>query len=88
MSPEVILAGRRTNESMGSFLAATIHEEIMHEGSYSSESSAIANSNSDSNPNSNARILVLGLTFKEDIPDLSNCFGGTGISLYGSIQSQ
>lgn len=51
--PEVILAGRRINETMGHFIATSIHEKLQ----------AI-------NPQS--RILVLGLTFKEDIPDLRN----------------
>lgn len=53
--PEVLLAGRRTNENMGPFLASRIHEECSSIGL--------------SNP---AQILVLGVTFKEDIPDLRN----------------
>ncbi len=54
--PEVILAGRRTNESMGGFLASAINKEIKNLGI----------------TNAPAKILVLGLTFKEDIPDLRN----------------
>jgi len=53
--PEVILAGRRTNEGMGSFIVASIHDNLQKIG-----------------VKNNARILILGLTFKEDIPDLRN----------------
>lgn len=53
--PEVILAGRRTNENMGSFIASMIHQQLQ----------AIK-------INPPAKILVLGLTFKENIPDLRN----------------
>lgn len=48
--PEVILAGRRINDGMGSYIADCIHERI--------------------GPKS--RVLVLGLTFKENVPDLRN----------------
>ncbi len=53
--PEVILAGRRTNEEMAHFIAASIHQKLQ-----------------DISHNTKAHILVLGLTFKEDIPDLRN----------------
>lgn len=53
--PEVILAGRRINESMGNAIALSICDEITKTGTTSS-----------------ANILVLGLTFKENIPDLRN----------------
>lgn len=53
---EVILAGRRLNDSMGSFIAAAIHEKLQSKIPYSHS----------------ARILVLGLTFKENVPDLRN----------------
>ncbi|HEY7609245.1 MAG TPA: nucleotide sugar dehydrogenase [Alphaproteobacteria bacterium] len=49
-NPEVILAGRRTNDGMGGYIAERIHEAL---GKRSS-------------------VLVLGLTFKENIPDLRN----------------
>jgi len=52
--PEVILAGRRTNEQMGQHIATEIHQELQKMKV------------------SNAKILVLGVTFKEDIPDLRN----------------
>ncbi len=54
--PEVILSGRRTNENMGNYVANTVHEKL--------QKIKLTPSNS--------RILVLGLTFKEDIPDLRN----------------
>jgi UDP-N-acetyl-D-galactosamine dehydrogenase len=53
--PEIILAGRRTNESMGGFIGQGIHQKLLEMGI-----------------ESDARILILGLTFKEDIPDLRN----------------
>jgi len=48
--PEVILAGRKINDSMGGFVAEQIGARI--------------------GPKS--RVLVLGLTFKENVPDLRN----------------
>lgn len=48
--PEVILAGRRTNDGMGGYIAARIDEAL----------------------GKPSRVLVLGLTFKENIPDLRN----------------
>ena len=49
--PEVILSGRRINESMAGFIAAQINQHLGAKPS---------------------RILVLGLTFKENVPDLRN----------------
>ena len=54
--PEVILAGRRINDGMAGFVAGRI-DDWLRETLAESES---------------ARILVLGLTFKENIPDLRN----------------
>jgi UDP-N-acetyl-D-galactosamine dehydrogenase len=54
--PEIILAGRRLNDSMGAYVVHTLVKMMMKRG--------IATSNS--------RILVLGLTFKENCPDLRN----------------
>ncbi len=54
--PDVILAGRRVNDGMGAFIAAKATKMLAATGM------AI----------SNARVLVLGLTFKEDVPDLRN----------------
>lgn len=54
--PEIILAGRRLNDSMGAYVASRVIKLMMqrsgiHEGS---------------------RVLILGLTFKENCPDLRN----------------
>ena len=54
--PEVILAGRRINDGMAGFMAGRI-DDWLRETLAESES---------------ARILVLGLTFKENVPDLRN----------------
>ena len=48
--PQVILAGRQTNDSMGSWIADQLHERRRTAGT----------------------ALVLGLTFKENVPDLRN----------------
>jgi UDP-N-acetyl-D-glucosamine/UDP-N-acetyl-D-galactosamine dehydrogenase len=54
--PEVILAGRRINDGMGTFFAGRIAGRL----------AALGHDGPD------ARVLVLGLTFKEDVPDLRN----------------
>jgi UDP-N-acetyl-D-glucosamine/UDP-N-acetyl-D-galactosamine dehydrogenase len=48
--PQVILAGRQTNDGMGGWIADALHERRRKAGS----------------------ALVLGLTFKENVPDLRN----------------
>ena len=58
--PEVILAGRRINENMGAFIAQEIHQKLL------------PNHTQEIGTQNTTRILVLGLTFKEDIPDLRN----------------
>ena len=54
--PDVILAGRRTNDGMGPYIASEVIRLMMRKGI---------------NP-VQARILVLGLAFKENCPDLRN----------------
>jgi UDP-N-acetyl-D-galactosamine dehydrogenase len=54
--PQVILAGRRINDGMGKFIAQRAVKEMIHAGH-----SVLGN-----------RVTVLGLTFKEDCPDLRN----------------
>lgn len=54
--PEVILAGRRINDGMGRFVASELVKAMLHR-------SIQVNS---------ARVLVMGLTFKENCPDLRN----------------
>ena len=54
--PQVILAGRRINDGMGKYIAHRTVKEMIHAGHY------IAGST----------VTVLGLTFKENCPDLRN----------------
>ncbi len=54
--PQVILAGRRINDGMGKFIAQRTVKEMIHAGH------SILGST----------VTVLGLTFKEDCPDLRN----------------
>jgi UDP-N-acetyl-D-galactosamine dehydrogenase len=53
-NPQVILAGRQTNDGMGAWIADALHDRRRR-----------AN-------NGAGRALVLGLTFKENVPDLRN----------------
>ncbi len=54
--PEVILAGRRVNDAMGAFVAGEVLRLMARRGVY----------------RPGARVLVLGLSFKENCPDLRN----------------
>lgn len=54
--PEVILAGRRINDNMGKFIAEQTVKQMIQHG----------------HPVKGANVNVLGLTFKEDVPDLRN----------------
>jgi UDP-N-acetyl-D-galactosamine dehydrogenase len=54
--PEVILAGRRINDSMGSHIARKTVQEMIHAG----------------RSIKGARVNILGLTFKENVPDIRN----------------
>ncbi|WP_035276609.1 nucleotide sugar dehydrogenase [Desulforegula conservatrix] len=54
--PQVILAGRRINDSMGKFIAEKTVKRMIAQGINIK----------------NARVTVMGLTFKEDCPDLRN----------------
>jgi UDP-N-acetyl-D-galactosamine dehydrogenase len=54
--PEVILAGRRINDGMGKFVAEQTVKHLVRNGWQVNQ----------------APIIVLGLTFKEDCPDLRN----------------
>ena len=55
-SPEIILAGRRLNDSMASYVVAQLMEQMKKRDIQVQ----------------GARILVMGLTFKENCPDLRN----------------
>jgi UDP-N-acetyl-D-glucosamine/UDP-N-acetyl-D-galactosamine dehydrogenase len=54
--PEIILAGRRINDSMGSFVAAEIVKKMVQKDI----------------PVKGAKALLLGFTFKENCPDIRN----------------
>jgi UDP-N-acetyl-D-glucosamine/UDP-N-acetyl-D-galactosamine dehydrogenase len=54
--PEIILAGRRLNDGMGAYVAGQMVKAMLRRGM------AVRG----------ARVLVLGLTFKENCPDLRN----------------
>lgn len=54
--PQVILAGRRINDSMGKYVAEQTVKRMIAAGQ----------------PVRDANIIVLGMTFKEDCPDLRN----------------
>jgi len=56
LHPEVILAGRRINDSMGAFIAQKTIKLLVERDL----------------PIKGARVGVLGLTFKENVPDLRN----------------
>ena len=54
--PEVILAGRRMNDGMGEYIAKQVLKCMIKKGQFIKES----------------RILVMGITFKENCPDVRN----------------
>ncbi len=54
--PEMILAGRRINDQMGKYIAERTVKMLIREGKQVKDAS----------------VAVLGLTFKEDVPDLRN----------------
>ena len=54
--PDVILAGRRINDSMGKYVAEQTVKQLIKAGSQIK----------------GARVNVLGITFKEDVPDVRN----------------
>ena len=55
-NPEIILSGRRLNDSMGVFVAVETVKMMVKEGI----------------PVKNANVLVLGIAFKENCPDIRN----------------
>lgn len=54
--PQVILAGRRINDNMGSYIASQTIKEMVKAGKVIR----------------GAKVLILGLTFKENVPDIRN----------------
>ena len=55
-NPEIILSGRRINDSMGSFIADQVVKALINNGIIVKK----------------AKILLLGITFKENCPDIRN----------------
>lgn len=66
--PEIILAGRRLNDSMGEFVASDFVKLMLSKGIEIK----------------NAKILMLGITFKENCPDIRNT---KAIDVYKSLKS-
>lgn len=56
LHPEMILSGRRINDDMGQYIAQQTVKQIIHVG----------------HPIKNATVGILGLTFKENCPDVRN----------------
>ncbi|MCP4749003.1 MAG: nucleotide sugar dehydrogenase [Desulfobacteraceae bacterium] len=54
--PEMILAGRRINDGMGKYIAEHTIKMLIHQGKHVK----------------GAKVAVLGITFKENVPDLRN----------------
>lgn len=54
--PEMILAGRRINDNMGQFIVTSLIKEMIKKNM----------------PIQGSKVTVLGLTFKENVPDLRN----------------
>jgi UDP-N-acetyl-D-glucosamine/UDP-N-acetyl-D-galactosamine dehydrogenase len=54
--PQVILAGRRINDGMGAFVAQNTIKRLIHSGVHVA----------------GARVLIIGFTFKENVPDVRN----------------
>ncbi|MEQ9079381.1 MAG: nucleotide sugar dehydrogenase [Sandaracinaceae bacterium] len=54
--PQVILAGRRINDGMGAYVARALIKDLISQG----------------RPIRDARVGIMGLTFKENVPDLRN----------------
>lgn len=72
LHPEVILAGRRTNDTMASFIAKKTVKLLAEAGK----------------PALGAKIAVLGVTFKEDFPDVRNSLVGPlmdDLESYGAV---
>lgn len=54
--PDVILAGRRINDNMGKYIAEQTVKKLIEAGK----------------PVKSSRVLIMGITFKENIPDIRN----------------
>ena len=67
-NPEIILSGRRLNDDMGKYVAGEVIKLMMKR----------------SLPVSNSNVLMLGITFKENCPDIRNT---RAIDVYEELQS-
>ncbi|MCY1540221.1 nucleotide sugar dehydrogenase [compost metagenome] len=67
-NPEIILAGRRLNDSMGIYAASQLVKEMIRRRIHVD----------------GARVLIMGLSFKENCPDLRNT---RVIDIYKELQS-
>lgn len=65
--PEIILAGRRLNDSMGAYVASEVVKLMLKAGK----------------PVKDAKALMLGITFKEDCPDIRNT---RAVDIYNELQ--
>jgi UDP-N-acetyl-D-galactosamine dehydrogenase len=54
--PQIIMAGRRINDAMGRYFARDLIKKLIHKKIGIKD----------------AKVLVLGITFKEDVPDIRN----------------
>jgi UDP-N-acetyl-D-glucosamine/UDP-N-acetyl-D-galactosamine dehydrogenase len=54
--PQIILAGRRINDGMGKYIATSLIKQMIHKNM----------------PIQGSRVTILGLTFKENVPDIRN----------------
>lgn len=66
--PEIILAGRRLNDSMGAYVASEVVKLMLKAGK----------------PVKNTKALMLGITFKENCPDIRNT---RAIDIYSELKS-
>ncbi len=66
--PEIILAGRRLNDSMGEYVATEVLKLMVQSGI----------------PVKGAKVLMLGITFKENCPDIRNT---KAIDVYHNLKS-
>lgn len=66
--PEIILAGRRVNDGMGKYIAGEVVKQMIN----------------NELPIKKAKVLMLGITFKENCPDIRNT---KAIDIYNELKS-
>lgn len=66
--PEIILAGRRVNDGMGKYIASEVVKQMINNGACVK----------------NTKVLILGITFKENCPDIRNT---KAIDIYSELKS-